>query len=128
MSLAEIKAAIPHREPFLLVDEVVERTDSRILCRKRFTGDEWFFAGHFPSRPIVPGVILCEAALQAGAILIGRQRKPSADQLPVVTRLNDVRFKQQVRPGETIDIDVTLREETGGAYFFDASVMLDGKP
>ena len=72
MSLEKIKAAIPHREPFLLIDEIVEQSDNRIVCRKHFTGDEFWYAGHFPSFPITPGVILCEAAMQAGARLVGK--------------------------------------------------------
>ena len=127
MSLAEIHAAIPHRPPFLLVDEIVSRTADRITCRKRFTGDEWFFAGHYPDEPIVPGVLLCEAALQAGAILLSGQRQDNSDGMPVVTRMNDVRFKQIVRPGETIDIEVQLRERLGEAFFFDAKVTCGGK-
>ena len=68
----EILAAIPHRDPFLLVDEIVERSDTRIVGSKTFGGDEWFFAGHYPGHPLVPGVLLCEAAMQCGAILLSR--------------------------------------------------------
>ena len=55
MSLEQIKAAIPHREPFLLVDEIVSREESRIVCRKQFTGEEFWYAGHYPDFPITPG-------------------------------------------------------------------------
>ncbi len=58
MSLEQIKAAIPHREPFLLLDEIVEQEESRIVCRKRFTGDEFWYGGHYPHFPITPGVLL----------------------------------------------------------------------
>ena len=58
MSIRVIKAAIPHREPFLLLDEIVEQTDSRIVCRKRFTGEEFWYAGHYPEFPLTPGVML----------------------------------------------------------------------
>ncbi|HEY2760277.1 MAG TPA: 3-hydroxyacyl-ACP dehydratase FabZ family protein [Pirellulales bacterium] len=134
-SLADIHAAIPHRPPFLFVDEIVSQDERQIVCRKRFTGDEWFFAGHYPGEPIVPGVLLCEAAMQAGAILLGRiivaaNDKPDGDgsrHLPVVTRINDVRFKQIVRPGDMIEIEVTLRERLAEAYFFDGKVSVAGK-
>ena len=126
-----ILAAIPHRDPFLLVDEVVDCQDDRITCRKHFTGEEYFFAGHYPGAPLVPGVLLCEAAMQAGAILIARRLAASPDdfagKVPVATRLNDVRFKRMVRPGETIDIEVSLREQLSGAYFLDAKVTCAGK-
>ena len=73
MSRQDILDAIPHREPFLLVDEIIEQSDSRIGGVKTFGGDEWFFAGHYPGFPLVPGVLLCEAATQCGAILLSRQ-------------------------------------------------------
>jgi 3-hydroxyacyl-[acyl-carrier-protein] dehydratase len=127
MSLAEIHAAIPHRPPFLLVDEIVSQLDNRIVCRKWFGRNEWFFTGHYPDEPLVPGVLLCEAALQAGAVLLARQEQIKEDSLPVVTRINDVRFKHLVRPGDTIEIDVELRERLAEAYFFTGKVSVSGK-
>jgi len=127
MSLADIQAAIPHRPPFLLVDEIISQKDDHIVCRKRFSGNEWFFAGHYPEEPIVPGVLLCEAALQAGAILLGQRRQIDEGTLPVVTRISDVRFKHLVRPGDTIEIDVELRERLADAYFFAGKVNVSGK-
>jgi 3-hydroxyacyl-[acyl-carrier-protein] dehydratase len=134
-SLADIHAAIPHRPPFLFVDEILSQDEGRIVCRKRFTGEEWFFAGHYPEEPIVPGVLLCEAAMQAGAILLGRLNGMSGDKrvgdagrrLPVVTRINDVRFKQIVRPGDTIEIEAVFRERLAEAFFFDGKVSVAGK-
>jgi 3-hydroxyacyl-[acyl-carrier-protein] dehydratase len=127
MSLAEIHAAIPHRAPFLLIDEIVKQTDQSIICRKTFSADNWFFAGHYPDYPLVPGVLLCEAAMQAGATLLSRASSGNAEKMPVVTRMNEVRFKRIVRPGETIDIEVTLREKLADAFFFDAKVTCGGK-
>jgi 3-hydroxyacyl-[acyl-carrier-protein] dehydratase len=126
MTLEEIHAAIPHRNPFLLIDEIVERSDMRIVCRKRFTGDEYFFAGHYPNFPLVPGVLLCEAAMQAGAVLLSG-KMAGDDRVPVATRMNDVRFKRIVRPGETIDIEVELTEQLAQAFFLTAKVTCEGK-
>src|SRR5687768_7101600 len=73
MTLEAILAAIPHRPPFLFLDEIVEQSADRIVCRRNFTTKEFFYQGHYPSFPLTPGVILCEAALQAGAVLLSQQ-------------------------------------------------------
>ncbi len=88
MSLDAIKAAIPHREPFLLIDEIVEQDENRIVCKKTFTGDEFWYAGHYPQFPITPGVLLCEAAMQCGAILLSPlfATKGEEARVPVATR------------------------------------------
>jgi len=127
MASDEILAAIPHREPFLLIDEIVAREENRIVCRKRFTGEEYFFAGHYPGHPIVPGVILCEAAMQAGAVLLSGFFSGTQDGVPVATRMNDVRFKRIVRPGETILLEVDLLERLANAFFLRAKVLADGQ-
>jgi 3-hydroxyacyl-[acyl-carrier-protein] dehydratase len=138
MSRQEILDAIPHREPFLLVDEIIERSDSRIVGVKTFTGDEWFFAGHYPGFPLVPGVLLCEAATQCGAILLSpllsgegqgvrASTSDAAGKVPVLTRMNDVRFKRMVRPGEKIVMEVELVERLADAIFLKAKVTVDGK-
>ena len=127
MSLSQIKAAIPHREPFLLIDEIVEQFESRIVCRKTFTGDEFWYRGHYPGYPITPGVILCEAAMQAGAVLLSKLVADSPDAFPVATRANNVQFKQMVRPGDTIELEIELTERLANAFFMKARVTTAGK-
>ena len=127
MNLAEIHAAIPHRPPFLWVDEIVERNEKRILCRKTFRDDEWFFAGHYPGYPITPGVILCEAAMQAGAILLAQHAPPIEHGVPVAARMNDVRFKRMVRPGDTIEMEVELTDQISNAWYLSAKVTCAGQ-
>ena len=129
MNKQEILDAIPHRDPFLLVDEVIERSDRRIVGVKTFDGREWFFAGHYPGYPLVPGVLLCEAAMQCGAILLARHFSISADEnkVPVATRINNVRFKRMVRPGEKIVMEVELTERLADAFFLNAKVSVDGQ-
>ena len=123
----EILEAIPHREPFLFVDQVVHWSDKEILCKKTFTGNEFFYQGHYPGQPVTPGVILCEAAMQSGAILLSHLFKDSLSEeekafVPVVGRMNDVKFKQMVRPGDEIMIHVTLTEQMKNVYFMKAKI------
>ena len=127
MSRQRILAAIPHRDPFLLVDDVSEQTETRIVGGKTFSGDEDVFAGHYPGHPLVPGVLLCEAAMQAGAILLSSRLAQVPQRLPVATRINDVRFKRMVRPGETIRMEVDLVERLANAFFLKAKVTVEGK-
>jgi 3-hydroxyacyl-[acyl-carrier-protein] dehydratase len=127
MSINAIKTAIPHREPFLLVDEIVEQSEKRIVCRKTFHGDEFWYAGHYPKFPVTPGVLLCEAAMQAGAVLLAKYAAEGPGGVPVVTRMNNVKFKQMVRPGDTIDLLVELTEQMAGAFFMTAQVVVGGK-
>ena len=127
MSLELIKAAIPHRDPFLLLDEIVEQSESRIVCRKTFTGDEFWYRGHYPDYPLTPGVILCEAAMQAGAVLLSKHVADATDAVPVATRANNVQFKQIVRPGDTIELEVLLTERVSTAFFMKAKVTVQGK-
>lgn len=122
-----IKRAIPHREPFLLLDEIIQQNERRIVCRKTFTGNEWWYAGHYPEFPITPGVLLCEAAMQAGAVLLAARVTSGEGKVPVATRANNVQFKRMVRPGDTITIEVELTDELSGAYFLTGRINVDGK-
>ena len=110
----------------LLVDEIVEQSDKQIHCRKTFGADEFFTQGHFPNYPLVPGVILCECALQSGALLLA-QPTPASGVVPVATRLDGVKFKKMVRPGDTIDIHATLNDVVSSAYFLSAKILVAGK-
>jgi len=127
MTLAAIHQAIPHREPFLLLDEIVEQQENRIVCRRHLSGEEFWFAGHYPGYPLMPGVLLCEAAMQAGAVLLARHASGLSG-VPVATRINDVRFKRMVRPGETITIEAVLEERVSQAFYLTGKVSVAGQP
>jgi len=126
MSQTEILAAIPHRPPMLLLDEIVSRSENQIVCRRTFRPDEFFFQGHYPDYAIVPGVILCEAAMQAGAVLLSDVAR-GGDTVPVAGRMNDVKFKKMIRPGDTIELHVSLDERLRDAFFLSGKVVHEGK-
>ena len=126
MSLEAIHSAIPHRSPMLLVDEIVSQEDDSIVCRKSFRAEEYFFQGHYPDQPIVPGVILCEATVQSGAILLSSKMKEQTG-VPVLTRMSDVKFKNMVRPGDTIEMSVKIDDIVSNAFYLTGVARVDGK-
>lgn len=125
-SSPEIEQAIPHRAPMLLIDRLVSLDDSTIHCEKTFRADEFFVQGHYPGFPIVPGVILCESVAQAGAVLLSKKVSGQTG-VPVLTRMNDVKFKQMVKPGDTIQIQVSLDEVVSNAFFLTGQAKIGGK-
>jgi 3-hydroxyacyl-[acyl-carrier-protein] dehydratase len=123
---------LPHRPPFLFVDDVIEIGEDSITTVYHAAPDLPFFSGHFPGVPVMPGVLLCECCLQSGAIWVGHRSsepfKPGDGRaVPVVTRIVEAKFKRVVRPGETLTIRVTLDEELGGAYFMTGKVSVEGE-
>jgi len=110
----------------LLVDEIVSREEDSIVCRKSFRGEEYFFQGHYPDQPIVPGVILCEATVQSGAILLSSKLEQQSG-VPVLTRMSDVKFKNMVRPGDTIEMSVKIDDIVSSAYYLTGVAKIDGK-
>jgi 3-hydroxyacyl-[acyl-carrier-protein] dehydratase len=123
---AAIERLIPHRPPMLLIDSVVSQTENSLVARKTFRAEEFFFQGHYPGEPIVPGVILCEACMQAGAVLLAKFAAEAAG-VPVATRLNEVKFRRIVRPGDEVEIEVTLTERVSQAFFLTAKMTCQGK-
>ncbi|MDO4629611.1 MAG: 3-hydroxyacyl-ACP dehydratase FabZ family protein [Planctomycetia bacterium] len=131
MSREEVTSAIPHRDPFLFVDEIVECGENQITCKKTFTGNEDFFQGHYPDFPLVPGVILCESALQTGAVFLskkmGADPETFANRMPVVAKMSDIRFRQVVRPGDAILMQVVLEDYYANAFQMSGTVTVNGK-
>ncbi len=109
MQIEDIKKILPHRYPFLLVDRVLEMTDDTITAIKNVTVNEEFFNGHFPGRPIMPGVLQVEAMAQAGAILLMSKKVEDPDNsLMVFTGIKNAKFRRQVVPGDQLKLEVTL--------------------
>jgi 3-hydroxyacyl-[acyl-carrier-protein] dehydratase len=125
--MQEFLQYIPHRPPFLFVDRVVSCTEDSIEAQKDIKLEEPFFKGHYPGRPIMPGVLILESVFQTGAILMGKRIEGAEERLPVVTRVNHVKFKHAVFPGDTMEIKVKLTEEVEPACFLSGRVKVNGK-
>jgi len=120
---------MPQREPFLFVDKVVAVTDSIIQTEKQIKVDEPFFVGHFPGRPIMPGVLICEAVFQSSSILMSKRAgTPSNDaKIPLITRISNVKLKRVVLPGDIMEVEVKLKEILGQAAYMSGKVKVAGK-
>jgi 3-hydroxyacyl-[acyl-carrier-protein] dehydratase len=116
LTTAQIQALIPHRHPFLLVDRVVEYDPEaqRIVAIKGVTASEWFFAGHFPGLPVMPGVLQVEALAQTMAVYVARQ-PGFGDRIGLFAGIDEVRFKRIVAPGDTLRLEVTM-EKLGSRF------------
>ncbi len=124
MNKEELKEYLPHREPMLLVDEVI--IDENGVAHGKYTikEDEFFTRGHFPGNPVVPGVIQCEIMAQSCALLLKDQIKGKTT---LYTSIDEVRFKNVVRPGDTCEITATLTQSRGYLHFCEASLKVNGK-
>ena len=128
-----IYEAIPHRPPFLWVDKIVAFDAETIVTEKFIDPNLDFFRGHYPGYPIMPGVLLCEAVFQTGALFMARILKESGqsggagEKTPVLTRIKEAKFKREVKPGDTIMMHVTLDENIGNVWFFKGKVLVDNK-
>jgi len=128
-----ILSRIPHRPPFLWLDRVLELTGETIRAEKVVPEDLELFQGHYPEYPLMPGVLLCEAVFQAGALLIGELMKNDSSKInagtsvPVLTRILGAKFKREVHPGDIMEISATLIERMGPAWLLKGKVRVGGK-
>jgi 3-hydroxyacyl-[acyl-carrier-protein] dehydratase len=126
---AEIEALLPHRTPFLFVDRIVERGEGTILTEWDITPKLDCFRGHYPGQPVLPGVLISEFCFQSGALLIYGSSEADRKHpgVPVLTRIEDARFKKIVRPGETLRAEVRLEDSLANARYLSAKVTAGGK-
>ncbi|MGA2670272.1 MAG: 3-hydroxyacyl-ACP dehydratase FabZ [Dehalococcoidia bacterium] len=125
--MEEILNAIPHRPPFLFVDRIVELSGTKIKTAKDVKPDDPVFQGHYPGQPIMPGALICESIFQTGAILLSKMMGGMKGGIPVLTRINNAKFKSIVKPDSTMDIEAELVEKVSNAYFMKGKASVAGK-
>ena len=124
MNKEEIMKILPHREDMLLIDDA-ENIDGTAVAHYRVKGDEFFLRGHFPGNPVVPGVILCEIMAQSACVLL--KDVMTENTVPMYTGMNNVRFRNPVKPRDLIEIRSSLIRVKHPFYFAEGKITVNGK-
>jgi 3-hydroxyacyl-[acyl-carrier-protein] dehydratase len=130
MDINEVLAHLPQRFPMMMLDRVKEfEPFKRIVAVKNVSANEPYFPGHFPQRPIMPGVLILEAMAQAAGVLVFRSRgeKPNPDSLYYYVGIDRARFKKPVVPGDQLEIEVNLERQLRGIGRFSCAARVDGE-
>jgi len=130
MNISEVKNFLPHRYPFLLIDKVLSfEVGKRLTALKNITFNEPQFTGHFPSQPIMPGVLIIEALAQATGILAFKSEvgKPQEGQIYMLVGVDNARFKKMVEPGDQLILEVEVLMVKRGIWKFKGSAYVDDK-
>ena len=127
----EIHQFIPHREPFLFIDNIKEiRADGAVTIRT-IRAEEPQFQGHYPGNSIMPGVLLCEAVFQTASIYLAKKLEKKGIDIktnpPVLSRISDAKFKSIVKPGDVLEIEAKIKETIGKFYFMTGAIRKAGK-
>ncbi len=124
--MISVTELIPHRPPFLFVDEIIRHDVEGLVARRTWRADEDFYRGHYPGAPITPGVLLCEAVFQAAACYMALKARAAGaapvEGVPLIAKISDVRFRSPVFPGDTILLEVKQRDAMGGFTMLAGSV------
>lgn len=124
MDINEIKTFMPHREPMLLIEEAYIDENGTAHSKYKIKEDEFFTRGHFPGNPVVPGVIQCEIMAQSCAILV---KDEIPGHLTFYAGLNNVRFKNTVKPGDLCEVTANLTDRRGNIFFCSAKLEVNGR-
>ena len=123
MNREELMTLLPHRDGMLLLDQL-DKEGEMAHGQYHVRGDEWFLQGHFPDAPVVPGVILCEIMAQSCALLVGAE---AVGKTPMYTGLDKVKFRNPVRPGDTVEVTASLERRMGNFFFAKAEARVGDK-
>ena len=117
---------IPHRPPFLFIDEIVSQTGEGLVAKRTWRADEDFYRGHYPGAPITPGVLLCEAVFQAAGCYLALKARAAGlkpgEGVPLIAKISDVRFRTPVYPGETVLLEVKQKDAMSGFTMLAGSI------
>jgi 3-hydroxyacyl-[acyl-carrier-protein] dehydratase len=117
---------IPHRPPFLFVDEIVSEAADGLVARRTWRADEDFYRGHYPGAPITPGVLLCECVFQTAACFMALKARAAGakpgEGVPLIAKISDVRFRSPVYPGDQVSIEVKQKDALGGFTMMTGSM------
>lgn len=129
IDLVGIRKLLPHRYPFLLIDRVVGyEPGRRVLCLKNVSGNEPFFQGHFPDKPVMPGVLVIEALAQAGGLLSHLTRGGDAcGRLSYLVKVDKAKFSRMVVPGDRLELEVVIRREIRNMTMYGGVARVDGE-
>mgnify|MGYP000873924767 CR=1 FL=1 len=129
IDITAIRQMLPHRYPFLLVDRVVEfEAGKRVLCYKNVSANEGYFQGHFPDRPVMPGVLVIEALAQAGGVLTQLTHGGGLEgRLSYLVKVDNAKFSRMVVPGDRLDLEVELKREIRNMTLYGGLARVDGE-
>ncbi|HVS52322.1 MAG TPA: beta-hydroxyacyl-ACP dehydratase [Opitutaceae bacterium] len=124
--MTPVTELIPHRPPFLFVDEISSHDTTGLVARKTWRPDEDFYKGHYPGAPITPGVLLCEAVFQTAACFMALKARAAGakpgEGVPLIAKISDVRFRMPVYPSDTVTIEVKEKDALGGFTMMSGAI------
>lgn len=126
MDIKEIMNIIPHRYPFLLIDKVIKIEENKITAIKNVTANEYYFQGHFPAEPVMPGVLIIESLAQAGAVAL-LSKDEFKGKIAYFAGINNAKFRRKVVPGDTLKLEVELTKIRGKAGIGYGIAYVDDK-
>ena len=124
-----IKEILPHRDPFLFVDRIVNiSSGNNIVAEKDLLSDEWYFRGHFPGEPIVPGVVVSEALAQTSGLILGLTKRARDQEKSKLFLANlSIKFSSPAKPGETLRLTAKLKKEYGKMFLFEVTAQVSNR-